>query len=497
MKKLSTILLLLIILLPVLGFTSSNKPQSLYRVYLKGESLGLIKSKKALNKYIDKKQEIVKEKYNVKKVYAPSNLKIVKEITYSNNILSTKEIYNKIKDRSPFTINGYVVKISSTKNNDKKKTEKTKKQSLYVIKKETFTKSAENTAKSFVTTDAYNSYANDTQKEIRDTGRIIENIYIKNKITIKKDKIPVDKKIYQSSDELSKYLLFGTTEDQKKYTVKAGDNLENVAFNNKMSIGEMLVANPDITSEDTLLYPGQVLRVGVVKPQIEVVEEVHQVKRETKHYTTETKKDNSQTTAYQKVEQKGVNGENKVTQKLQIVNGEITNTVTVSTEVIKEPIKEVVIRGTKSTGNGGGYGDYTGDSYGSVVPTKGTWGWPATCSTISSPFGYRWGGLHDGTDIASCGYGSSSFAAQSGTVVQAASQYVNGQFITIDHHNGVYTMYAHLSARYVKVGDSVNKGQVIGAMGQSGFATGVHLHFGFWIGYPYRGGHAVSALNYY
>ena len=91
-----------------------------------------------------------------------------------------------------------------------------------------------------------------------------------------------------------------------------------------------------------------------------------------------------------------------------------------------------------------------------------------------SPFGYRWGTLHDAIDIAGCGYGSNIFAAQDGTVVQSAYKYDNGEFITIDHHNGYYTMYAHMvsGSRRVKVGDYVVKGQVIGSMGMTGAASG-------------------------
>ena len=60
--------------------------------------------------------------------------------------------------------------------------------------------------KSFISSEDYNNYANKTQKEIQDTGKIIENIYIKNKITIKKQKIPVNQTIYQSEEELSESL---------------------------------------------------------------------------------------------------------------------------------------------------------------------------------------------------------------------------------------------------------------------------------------------------
>ncbi|MBR6112920.1 MAG: hypothetical protein IKP79_00215, partial [Bacilli bacterium] len=56
-----------------------GNPTELYKVYLSSESLGYIKSKKQLEKYIDEKQDELKKKYNVKKVYAPSDLRIIKE----------------------------------------------------------------------------------------------------------------------------------------------------------------------------------------------------------------------------------------------------------------------------------------------------------------------------------------------------------------------------------------------------------------------------------
>ena len=69
-----------------------NNPKEVYRVYLEGKSLGLIDSKSKLEKYIDSKQEELKNKYNVKKVYAPSDLKIVKEITYDEEIKNIEDI---------------------------------------------------------------------------------------------------------------------------------------------------------------------------------------------------------------------------------------------------------------------------------------------------------------------------------------------------------------------------------------------------------------------
>ena len=216
-KKIFIILVISTLAIFSTGFTGiSTKPQTLYRVYLKGESLGLIESKKELENYIDQEQQEIKKKYKVDKVYAPADLDIVKETTFDTKVKKISEIYEDIKDISPFTINGYVIKIKGLdKTGPDGKVVKGTTQKIYVIEKSVFTNSIEKTVKSFISEENYSNYANDTQPEIEDVGQYIENIYIKNKITIKKDLIPVDKKIYQTEEELSQYLLFGTTDKQK------------------------------------------------------------------------------------------------------------------------------------------------------------------------------------------------------------------------------------------------------------------------------------------
>jgi LysM repeat protein len=102
----------------------------------------------------------------------------------------------------------------------------------------------------------------------------------------------------------------------------------------------------------------------------------------------------------------------------------------------------------------------------------GSFGWPASGS-ISQ--GY-WG-RHRAIDIGSW-EGAPVMAADSGFVVAAGwdgSGY--GRMVLIDHGNGFQTLYAHLKVFYVKVGDSVAKGQKIGEIGTTGNATGPHLHF--------------------
>ena len=492
-NKFTSILVILVlgITLPFLTAYTSKAPKELFRVYLKGESIGLIESKKELEDYIDKKQKEIKKKFDVDKVYLPEDLDIEKEKTYDNDISSVKKIYNKIKNISPFTIKGYAIKIKGvdTESGDGKKI-KGKTQTIYVLDKKVFEDAVDNIVHSFVSDTDYKKYESGDQEEIKETGKIIERIYIDNKITIRKANIPVDETIYQDTNTLSRYLMFGTTKDQKKYTVKEGDTISQISLNNKIATEEFLIANPEFTSENTLLYPGQEVTIGILKPQFKVVEEDHVVQDQETNYQTETQYDNSKEIGYSKVKQKGVKGVTRYTQKIKKVNGETISVVNVSDEEIKKPVNEIIVKGGKKS-------SYTG--YGTVVATPGEWGWPATCSSVSSPFGYRWGTLHDAIDIAGCGYGSNIFAAKDGVVVQSSYKYDNGEYVTIDHGNGYYSLYAHMvsGSRRVRVGDYVVKGQVIGSMGMTGAATGVHVHFAIWRGYPYRGGTPLNPLAFY
>ena len=475
------------------GFTSFGKtPQNVYRVYLKGKSLGLIESKEDLEKYINKKQSEIKKKYNVDKVYPPKDLDIVKERTFSKKLNTIEEIYNEIKDESPFTISGYIIKIKGLDTTDKDgKQISGKTQKIYVLDRQVFIDSVDRMVKSFIPEESYNKFATDTQEEIVETGSIIENIYIKNKITIKKSNVPVDEKIYQTVDELSQYLIFGTTKPQAKYTVKEGDTIYDVAFNNKISTEEFLIANPDLHDENSLLAAGQEVTLGILNPQFSVVEEDYIVKDEESNYLTETILDGSKCTNHSEVTQHGSKGLNRVTQIVQKVNGEIVNTAPVSTVILKESVKEIITKGSKNC-------SYGWSNVG-PLPSKGYFAWPATCGSISSPYGYRWGTLHDAIDIAGCGYGSALFAAAEGEVVQSSYKYDNGNYVTIKHPNGYYTIYSHMcnGCRYVSVGDYVQKGQVIGGMGMTGAATGVHLHFGIWKGFPYYGGTSVNPMIFF
>jgi murein DD-endopeptidase MepM/ murein hydrolase activator NlpD len=101
--------------------------------------------------------------------------------------------------------------------------------------------------------------------------------------------------------------------------------------------------------------------------------------------------------------------------------------------------------------------------------------WPVS-GPVVSPFGMRWGRMHEGIDIAA-GSGTPVAAAAAGTVISAGWLGGYGNLVVIDHGGGLATAYAHLSGFGVGYGQSVAQGQVVGYVGCTGHCFGPHLHF--------------------
>lgn len=114
--------------------------------------------------------------------------------------------------------------------------------------------------------------------------------------------------------------------------------------------------------------------------------------------------------------------------------------------------------------------------------------WPSYCTYITSRQGPRVHPItgeyknHGGTDIGAS-YGSAIYAADSGKVVSSSDGWNGGwgNYVMIDHGNGMQTLYAHMSSRAVSVGQTVKRGQTIGYVGSTGMSTGPHLHFEMYV----------------
>lgn len=430
---------------------------SYYQVYLGGQKIGLIKSDDELYSLIDKEQQAIKDLYNVNKIYPPSGLKVKEVITYNNDILSAKEVYEEIKDIDPFTIEGYEISV--------KYEEETKR--FYILNKNNLDSAIRKTVLAFLDEEDYDNYINGTQQEVTDEGIEITNVYLDQQVSIKKALISTEEKIITDEDELSQYFLFGTTELKNKYTVKSTDTIESIAYSNELGVQDFLIANPDIVSEKALLAVGQEVSVAPIDPIANVVVESFQTENQVITYDTKVEYDKTMDASKSYTKTEGKNGLSRVTYATKEMNGVILNTALVSSEVVYEATDKVVVMGAKNI-------VYVGNST--------FWAWPtARIYRISSHYGYRihpvykYEKFHDGTDITGTP-SDNIYAIQSGIVKTVTRQGSMGKYIKIDHQNGYTSSYLHLSKQLVSVGDKVEKGQLIGIMGCTGTCTGKHLH---------------------
>jgi murein DD-endopeptidase MepM/ murein hydrolase activator NlpD len=126
---------------------------------------------------------------------------------------------------------------------------------------------------------------------------------------------------------------------------------------------------------------------------------------------------------------------------------------------------------------------------GPIQGGSGGWIWPVN-GPVTSPYGPRWGRMHEGIDI-SAPAGTPIRAANSGEVILAAPTSGYGNYTCIDHGSGLSSCYAHQSSYATSVGASVSQGDVIGYVGCTGSCFGDHLHFEIRIN-----GGAVDPLGY-
>lgn len=116
---------------------------------------------------------------------------------------------------------------------------------------------------------------------------------------------------------------------------------------------------------------------------------------------------------------------------------------------------------------------------------------PSKNDVITSPFGLRWGGeKHHGIDIAG-NIGDPIFAAESGFASLVSYNSIYGNYMKLNHGKGVETLYGHCDVMFIKEGEYVTKGQIIGKIGNTGRSTGPHLHFEVRVN-----GKADNPLNY-
>lgn len=247
-------------------------------------------------------------------------------------------------------------------------------------------------------------------------------------------------------------------QEEITYTVQKDADLDTILDDTGMTLEE-LKENNKITKK-TKFKEGDIL---VMQPAIPVVtvetREIKSFAEKVKYETVYVDSDQYYETE-EFVKQQGKDGRAKVTAIIIKENGKETGRENLDREIIEEPVDKIVVRGTKK-----------------VPPKKGSGilGRPCECAVYRG-YGPRWGRMHFGQDY-SCPSGTPIHASDGGTVILAKWNGAYGNCIKIDHGGNVVTLYGHCSAIYVSEGETVFKGQTIGAVGSTGRSTGPHCHF--------------------
>jgi len=257
-------------------------------------------------------------------------------------------------------------------------------------------------------------------------------------------------------------LLTTNTSGETTYQVVKGDTYSALAFNNDMSLDELMALNPQASLNRLMI--GDIVNVKEIIPYLSV-QTVENLTYSTEIACPVQKiEDSSMYAGDSKVVTRGIPGEAVVNANVSYTNGIEKSREIISEEIVSQPTTEVVAVGTKPRPR--------------TLPT-GNLIWP-TSGRVTSYYGGRYifgsYSFHRGIDIASS-YGTAIVAADGGTVVSAGYSGTYGNIIVISHGNGIETAYAHCSSMAVSVGQQVYQGQYIGAMGRTGRATGNHLHF--------------------
>jgi murein DD-endopeptidase MepM/ murein hydrolase activator NlpD len=273
--------------------------------------------------------------------------------------------------------------------------------------------------------------------------------------------------ILKTKSEIIYFLSYGYNEVLQTYTVKTYDTIQYISNISGMTSQQLISINNELLqSENQILIPGTVLNVSYFDSPLSVVVTKERFAKEIVYpETTLYVKDASIREGLSVVKTRDRVGYKNVKYIEKYVNGILVESNVSSSVITKQPVREVILVGTK------------------IIPYigSGTLRWPINYPRrINCSFGNVCYPGHTGLDMNYTNIAAGPiYAADRGRVIDVGYNKIVGYYVKINHNNGMITYYAHMKYRsWVVVGIVVNKGEAIGNIGQTGVATGPHLHFG-------------------
>lgn len=254
-------------------------------------------------------------------------------------------------------------------------------------------------------------------------------------------------------------MIITGTKEPKTYTVVEGDNFWDISVKCGMSVDELIASNPNADPDH--LKIGSVLNLYEVKPYVHLTITEQLTATENIDFNVTYEETNTLYKGEFQVKVSGEYGKREVTKEIIKENGVVVSETEVASQIVSEPKSQVTLKGTKSL---------------STLVGTGSFSSPMGHLEISSGYGSRGGGRHNGVDLRNP-KGTSIYVVDDGVVTFSGYKGSFGNLVRVSHGNGIETWYAHCDSLLVSIGDVVRKGDKIATVGMTGRATGYHLHF--------------------
>ena len=430
-----------------------------YSIYYKGELVGHINDKSKLDNHL---KEIYKNDY--KETYPNSKL------NYNEDIYITKEksnnVYTNVDERiidwldsnELYSLEATYITIID---------DDVIKYGIYVKDEETY-QEAMDTFLSYFIDQQYLAILNQGSKlpSLTSYGSRYLSVNVDQKIVVAKRYVSKDE-IMTTTEEVLEFLKYGENKEREYYTVQQYDTLAGVGSKNHgLSATQVMNINRDkISSVDQILNEGEELCVTYFTSPISISVTREVLKEDLIYYDSSFVEDSNIVEGESEIRTEGENGVRNTLYEEVWVNGVLMSGNKVSSTIAKEAKTEVIAVGTKQE----------------IKPGVGTgsYRYPVDNAAISCDWTCYFN--HGGEDfINEYDPWGNVYAVDNGVIEEVGYNGINGNYVFINHNNGVRSYYGHLRLPCeLPAGTIVEKGDVLGFIGTTGVATGPHVHLTF------------------
>lgn len=440
-------------------------PNVVYRVYINDEVIGLITDESDYEELIEKRTEVLSKQYPNQEIKAPTNVRIEEEVTLLPiETIDSKSVLKTIEQKANFEASTQQVTIGD----------------------KTFSvEDANIVSNTMLELMTYYTGEEDLKKIMNVKTSIVPLMesgsqYVGAKIveSVKVETTYVSPEQILTPEQTRRMMLYGQAEPKETVIFDEDSSLWYIANDHGMTEEELILLNPEVKGLKWADLLGMELDVTPLNPIITVETEKETVNVSAIAYETEYIDDDTMLKGQTTIKQEGKDGEHLERTQVFYENGTKVSSELVEETTVSEPVNEIIIRGTKVVSGVG----------------SGNWVWPTTTRNVTC--GYLCYSGHYAIDI-SAYVGQPVYAADSGVIVSAGYSSGYGYNILINHKNGYYTRYAHLSSLNVSSGQTVEAGQTIGLAGNTGNSTGPHLHFEIRTNTGSQPSYAPNPLDFY